>query len=524
MKILLIDVDSLRPDRLGRYGYHRDTSPIIDDLARNGVTFERCYASDTPCLPSRTALATCRFGTKTGVVTHYGDGQWYTQPGSGHDPDPDRPLSFRHLAEHGVHTASISSFAQRHLAYHFSGAFQESIQPTATAGTKATESRADVTPLAVDWIERHADESDWLLHVNYWDVHHPYDDINDRVEQVRRSGPPPEWPDNETLEEHRTTTGPRSASQWPTPEYLERATVEEGLLDHGDWGMPVQFDDREAVEYLFDGYDASVRATDDEVGTLLEALERAGIREETAVVLTADHGEALGEHGVYAEHALPHPPCQRVPMIVSWPGVTDDAAGAIVDDQVYQFDLLATICDLADVSVPSGWDADSFTPALRGDAFDGRETIVAGHGIYTFGRAVYRGNWMYARFLHPGTFSYPGLYNDSSLPNDGRELLHDLEADPHMTTNLIEDEPEVATELRAELDAWLAEQLSDGWPEQRPASAHGTDPLAAMASRGPYLYVDPDELRSAYRNDDWSDRQVAALERSLERYPRIEEL
>jgi arylsulfatase A-like enzyme len=102
----------------------RHTSPTIDYLAQNSVKFDRCYASDAPCLPSRTALATCRHGVTTGVVTHYDDGQWYEHPGSGHDPDPDRPLSFRHLAEHGVHTASISSFSQRYLTYHFSGAFQ----------------------------------------------------------------------------------------------------------------------------------------------------------------------------------------------------------------------------------------------------------------------------------------------------------------------------------------------------------------------------------------------------------------
>ena len=56
MRILFIDIDTLRPDHLGCYGYHRDTSPNIDRLAQDAVRFENNYVSDAPCLPSRTAL------------------------------------------------------------------------------------------------------------------------------------------------------------------------------------------------------------------------------------------------------------------------------------------------------------------------------------------------------------------------------------------------------------------------------------------------------------------------------------
>ena len=72
MRILYIDIDSLRPDHLSCYGYHRQTSPNIDALATEGVRFDNVYASDSPCLPSRTALFGGRFGTKTGVVNHGG--------------------------------------------------------------------------------------------------------------------------------------------------------------------------------------------------------------------------------------------------------------------------------------------------------------------------------------------------------------------------------------------------------------------------------------------------------------------
>ena len=72
MKILYFDIDSLRADHLGCYGYHRQTSPNIDELSKSSSIFDNVYASDVPCLPSRTALLTGRFGIHNGVVNHGG--------------------------------------------------------------------------------------------------------------------------------------------------------------------------------------------------------------------------------------------------------------------------------------------------------------------------------------------------------------------------------------------------------------------------------------------------------------------
>src|SRR5205814_6890113 len=72
MRVIYVDIDSLRPDHLGCYGYHRKTSPHIDSLANDGVRFNNFYAPDAPCLPSRTAFFTGRFGIQTGVVNHGG--------------------------------------------------------------------------------------------------------------------------------------------------------------------------------------------------------------------------------------------------------------------------------------------------------------------------------------------------------------------------------------------------------------------------------------------------------------------
>jgi arylsulfatase A-like enzyme len=509
MRVLLVDIDSLRPDHLGCYGYDRDTSPTIDALAEEGVAVSECFVSDSPCLPSRTALATCRHGARSGVVTHYGSGQWYDEPGEGHAPDPERPLAFRHLSEAGIHTATVTSFDKRHLAYHFTAGFRESIQPTAETGAETVE---DVTTTALDWLGDHASEDDWLLHVNYWDVHHPYDGVADHVDAVRDSGPGPDWPDQEALDAQAGMSGARCRDLWTNPDdYFPELLPEDNRLDHGDWGMPARFENPEDVAFLVDGYDAAIHKTDAAIARLLDALERAGVREDTAVVVTADHGDALGEHGIYAEHAFPHPPCQRVPMVVSWPGVTEDATDW--DGKQYQFDLLATVCDLAGIDTPSGWNAQSFAPGLRDEEDPGRETLVCGHGIYTFGRAVYRGDWAFIRLLHPGVFSMPGQYNDPEMAGNGLELLHHRGEDSHMTENLVEERPDVAADLRATLDGWVAEQVAGDEPA-------GQDPLARMAVEGgPFLYADPHSLREAYREMERTTRQVAAVERAPEWTP-----
>ena len=72
MRLLFIDIDTLRPDHLGCYGYERNTSPNIDLIAEESMRFDNYYCSDAPCLPSRAALVTGQFGIHNGVVGHGG--------------------------------------------------------------------------------------------------------------------------------------------------------------------------------------------------------------------------------------------------------------------------------------------------------------------------------------------------------------------------------------------------------------------------------------------------------------------
>ena len=72
MRILMLDLDTLRPDHLHCYGYERETSPVIDSICEDGMRFENYHCSDAPCLPSRAALLTGRFGIHNGAVNHGG--------------------------------------------------------------------------------------------------------------------------------------------------------------------------------------------------------------------------------------------------------------------------------------------------------------------------------------------------------------------------------------------------------------------------------------------------------------------
>ena len=172
MRILYLDLDTLRPDHLGCYGYHRNTSPNLDRVAAQGIRFDNYYCSDAPCLPSRTALFSGRFGIHTGVVGHGGTNADIRPEGA--------PRGFKDalvfdslpgfLRSQGFKTVSISPFGERHSAWHFYAGFSE----MHNTGKGGLESAEEVTPTALKWIEANAEDDNWYLHINYWDPHTPY--------------------------------------------------------------------------------------------------------------------------------------------------------------------------------------------------------------------------------------------------------------------------------------------------------------------------------------------------------------
>ena len=155
MRIIYFDLDCLTLSHVGAYGYHRDTTPNIDKIAKNGVVFTGCYTSNSPCLPSRAALFSGRFGINTGVVGHQPPGDQFRYPGCSHDHNNEMPMFMRHLRKNKIKTVSFSNFADRHTAWWFHAGFEE----FHTISLKQGHETADEVNAAVEpWMKLHAAE------------------------------------------------------------------------------------------------------------------------------------------------------------------------------------------------------------------------------------------------------------------------------------------------------------------------------------------------------------------------------
>ncbi|MGQ9455334.1 MAG: sulfatase-like hydrolase/transferase [Armatimonadota bacterium] len=120
MRTIIFDIDCLRPDHLGCYGYNRPTSPNIDAVAKQGVVFDRYYCADSPCLPSRMNWSSGRFGVRNGVVSNIGAGaKFYVRTRNYGGPQPDNDMLMRRLRTVGVYPVSFSNFADRHNMFWF---------------------------------------------------------------------------------------------------------------------------------------------------------------------------------------------------------------------------------------------------------------------------------------------------------------------------------------------------------------------------------------------------------------------
>lgn len=453
MRILYIDIDALRPDHLGCYGYHRNTSPQIDALASEGTRFNQYYCSDAPCLPSRTALYAGMFGIQTGVVGH---------GGTAADPRLEgRNRGFRDRLESealatclneraGLHVAQISPFAHRHAARQFMAGFNE-IHNTGMGGLESAEM---VQPLLEKWLNENASKDNWYLHVNYWDVHTPY--------RVPLDYPCPfegepiaDWLTPDLLSQQRGRPAPHGARELGM------------FTDANNCHYPRPLGELETYEDLTDwinGYDTAIRYVDDHIGRIVELLKAAGIYEDTVIVISADHGENQGELGLYGEHATADAITCRIPMIIKGPGVR---AGAEDNGLHYHLDFAPTLAEWLGFSAPDSWNGESYLPSLLQGIDTGRSYLVLSQCAHVCQRSVRFDNYLYIKTYHDGYHLFP------------REMLFDLEADPHEQCNLAEQKPQLCDKGLRILCEWHDEQMFSSNSE--------TDPLwTVMREGGPF--------------------------------------
>ena len=436
MRILYLDIDSLRPDHLGCYGYHRNTSPNIDALAHEAVRFDQYYASDAPCLPSRTAFYSGRFGIQTGVVGHGGTAA------SPRNEGPRRGFTDSFVSQGlahqlqllGFHTAMVSTFGQRHAAHWFYAGFNE----VHNVGLGGFESAQEVWPVIGPWLDQNAKSDNWFLHVNLWDPHTPY-----RVPAT--FGEPfagellPAWLSGEVLARHQRVTGPHTA--------LDIGMYEAKPAGASDLGrQPWSLDDTGQLRRLIDGYDTGIRFADEYLGRIVAELTQAGVYDDTAVIVSADHGENLGELGIYAEHGTADVPTCRVPLIIKWPG---GRAGGSDSGLHYNLDFAPTLLELLGGKAQPLWDGQSFASSVApGSAVTGaREELILSQCAHVAQRSVRWAQWLYIRTYHDGFRLLP------------EELLFDVKADPHEQFDLAAARPDIVREGAWRLSRWHAQQM-----------------------------------------------------------------
>lgn len=203
---------------------------------------------------------------------------------------------------------------------------------------------------------------------------------------------------------------------------------------------------------------------DVQIGRVLDRLQAMGELENTYVIYTADHGMAIGRHGLQGKQSL-YEHTWRVPFIVKGPGIK---AGSRANGNIYLLDLLATLCDLAGINPPDSNEGISFVPVLRGKQATVRDVL---YGVYSGGtkpgmRCVKQGDWKLIKYdVLDGKVRETQLFNLAENPHELLEQHHDpqvisltgqspqkqqrnLAADPHHAEKLADMEALLLAEMR----------------------------------------------------------------------------
>lgn len=404
--LILLTIDTLRADHLGTYGYPRQTSPRIDRLAESGTFFESAIVQWPKTNPSMASMMSSTYCT-TNAVRNYGA-----------PIDPNLTTLAVIMNRSGYYCASFVANAHLGRYFNFDRGFdevhelwarRESAHPMGLNDV-GTFKNAEIAERVTDWIAQH-DDKPFFLWVHLLDPHGPYE--------------PPEDLHHRFYDDELYLAQDRKVSVTKIPPYQRSESDLPNRL--ADFVMR---------------YDAEIIDTDRTVGRILDELDARGLTGNTLVILTADHGESLGEHGYYFDHgAYLYESCVRVPLIFSWPGIVP--ASRRLDTPVALIDLLPTALELL------GIDDSAFRASFQGQSFASglRNGRVAERLVFSECKSrqtsVRSGRWK--------------LIDDPRVnPRTGTVQLQlfDVRSDPGELVNLADENPAVRDRLLAELDAW----------------------------------------------------------------------
>jgi choline-sulfatase len=388
--VLLITVDSFRPDHIGAYGYRRATTPTIDRLARQGVLFRAAFNQAAWTSPPLVSMLTSLYPTAHGIDYR----------SKSFDPSVATPL--RGLREAGY---AVPGLCYLIALPEFENLGFEPVEPrTLEAWLKESSARPFFA-----WIH----------------LEGPHLPLN----------PPPPY-------DRMFTPG----GQPLPPEVLTRLRPfrEQPVIPRTETSVDPR--DRDAVHALYDG---KVRRTDDEIARILETLERFGLAGSTLVIVTADHGEELLDHG-FIGHASTSlagtlfDELIHVPLVMSYPGVLP--RGRTIGTLVEGVDVLPTVLDLLGVAPPTVAQGRSLLPLIRGRAAPRPQRIFA--ETTTCGRSCPEGHDQ-GRLQAVRTPTWKLIRTDDARGE--RFALYHVASDPGERRDVAAGHPRIVSRLRAEL-------------------------------------------------------------------------
>ena len=346
--VIVISVDTLRADHMSLHGYPRRTTPRIDAFAQRGVTFDHARAPWPKTVPSMLSMFTSRPPHVTGVM--FGSRGQYIQ---------DDELLLAEIAKRqGLRTGALVSNGVLGAATNFGQGFDTYVE-TYKLLQGPVGFRADtVTDMAVQWLNGVAQDEPFFLWLHYVDPHAVYE-------------PPQEYAarflDDDLYD--------------PT---LLRLNDDDGNFNGGVAGRYWRRNGEQAEHgWYIANYDGEVAYTDAEIGRFLDELEGRGLMDNSLVILTADHGESLGEHSYFFEHGwYPYNATAWIPFVVYWPDIPQP--GLRISYPVSLLHLVPTVVDMM------GWPVNediqfhgrSLSPVLYGevDRVDDYVIVESGEG------------------------------------------------------------------------------------------------------------------------------------------------
>ncbi len=420
--ILLIYTDQQRWDTIHCAGNEHIITPNLDALAGSGALFDNAFCNNPVCMPSRMSLLTGQYPSALGISTN------------GIELPEDVPTLHKILKPYGYHAANIGKL---HFKNHSTRDHREPHPDYGFDTLILSDEPGCYEDAYIKWVRERAP---------------------DQVENCR-VGTPPSWrgtPINKARGAHQPYVfeGPEDMTQAAfvaeeTVHFIHQHRHEPffciaGIYaPHAPLNPPQRFVDmydpatlplpaRNEGENFADlsddewrvvkaYYYALITHIDDQVGRILAALDDAGLREDTIVIFTSDHGEHLGDHGRVGKGAPGLDSCAHVPLIVSAPGRIE--AGQRHGELIEGVDVAPTILDWCGVQVPPFFQGRSLRALLEGGDCEPRTSA------FIELRQPFGVSWKAVR-------SHDSLYCTN---NRGVELLYDLRADPDQLTNVAGD-------------------------------------------------------------------------------------